>query len=659
MDPSRKFLFGSFVAGADARAALLPVTGRSYDAVMSQKGESVPAVLGESSGRGHWWLLGAILMGACVAMRVPGLMALPIFGDEAIYLRWAQLVRGEGVGLPHPWVSLADPKPPLHFWLMAAVFHWTSDPLHSARLISVLAGALSVGLMLAVGSELGSFIALRENEGQSAVSGRVLGVVAAVLAIFCPFLAFYQRLATADAFFVCESLAIVWLSLLWGRLTVQKSPKGRAWIAAVGLGVAIGAGLMTRQGISYTICATPVAGWLGHAWMARSFRWLSLLQLVLVAVIAGAIWTPYLTAELHERALAVKHEMKDNPDAKVTNAELWQEMKRRILYQESITGGRGEVAARNAMLTFVPRWTSAGEPVSGWFFFYLTPAVYGACLVGLIYTAVRQWRMFVMLMFWLVLMLGPVVFLASSIFSRYVLAAAPPLLLAGGYWLAAVSAFLLRRAQTRPVIAWGGVMAIWALVILGPLMEMGTQATRWWKQTLTVNAPGARGDRYQYVTGWTAGYATDKAIREIWNLAKVGPLVVITDNAWGTPADALWTYLSPLPNVRMYYTDDAKILIPGAENGTYQLKDDKWLFPKLRPVRLPEKGDAPIIFVTGAVVHSSGPDEPAEKVLQKANPNLQLFETFNGVVIEGQPEGEGVAIFKVSPSPPSRPARKR
>ena len=204
----------------------------------------------------------------CLMMRAIGVMALPIFGDEAIYLRWAQLIRGEGVvgggaGGGQLWISLADPKPPLHYWLMASVLNWTVDPLVAARWISVLSGVLGIPLAMLIGNECGFLIRVPETTAGQAVTptGRTLGLMAALLMVFCPFLSFYQRLATADALFVCESLAIVWLSLRWGRLAANKvnSGSGRAvWGAAVVLGIAIGIGLMTRQGISYTLCAMPV-----------------------------------------------------------------------------------------------------------------------------------------------------------------------------------------------------------------------------------------------------------------------------------------------------------------------------------------------------------------------------------------------------------------
>ncbi len=203
-----------------------------------------------------------VLAGLCLVMRLAGLMVLPIFGDEAIYLRWSQLIRGDSHGIAHFWVSLADPKPPLHFWLIALFFNWTTDPLAAARLISVASGVLSIPLIFAVCAELDWLVrspSLSANFKKQLPppSGRALGLMASLFMIFCPFLSFYQPFATADALFTAESLLIIYLALRWGRLVAGHY--AGSWPSALWLGAALGAALMTRQGISYTLCFIPVA----------------------------------------------------------------------------------------------------------------------------------------------------------------------------------------------------------------------------------------------------------------------------------------------------------------------------------------------------------------------------------------------------------------
>src|SRR5712692_6179867 len=128
--------------------------------------------------------------------RLPGLLALPIFCDESVYLRYAQLIARAPIS--RAFLSVVDPKPPLHYWLLALVLRTTNDPLLAARLLSVVAGAVSVLVLFPLCRELASLArgAQREEVGSAPTPG-TLAVVASALFVACPFLAFYQRLALA------------------------------------------------------------------------------------------------------------------------------------------------------------------------------------------------------------------------------------------------------------------------------------------------------------------------------------------------------------------------------------------------------------------------------------------------------------------------------
>ena len=208
----------------------------------------------------RWWVLAAVLAGLCLIVRSGGLLALPIFGDEAIYLRWAQMIRPGGGG--QWWVSLCDPKPPLHFWLIAAVWGLARDPLRVARMVSVMAGVASVPAVMGVCAELGQLVRAKGGGDGGLVSGRAVGMLAGVMVIFCPFLAFYQRLATADALFVLEMVVAVWVALWWARRVVD----GRgAWPGAAGAGRGDGAGAADAAGIELYVVG-DAGGGAGGAW---------------------------------------------------------------------------------------------------------------------------------------------------------------------------------------------------------------------------------------------------------------------------------------------------------------------------------------------------------------------------------------------------------
>lgn len=84
----------------------------------------------------------AVLLGALavyLVLRLPGLRGLSVFADEAIYTRYGQLIARDPLG--NAFVSLVDPKPPLHFWILAAVMGLAADPLLPARVVAVLVGA--------------------------------------------------------------------------------------------------------------------------------------------------------------------------------------------------------------------------------------------------------------------------------------------------------------------------------------------------------------------------------------------------------------------------------------------------------------------------------------------------------------------------------------
>jgi len=330
----------------------------------------------------------------------------------------------------------------------------------------------------------------------------------------------------------------------------------------------------------------------------------------------------------------------------VPAGDLVKEVKRRVFYQENFTASesRAAIAGRNFLWVFVPGRNKDGEWDSGWLYLYLTPPVFFLCLAGLVYLAARgQWKVLALLLAWLAVTLGPVIVLGNVVFSRYVLSAVPPLLIGGAYLMAD----LCREAFNRlpAAAATPAVIALWAAAILWPMKDMATQATNWWDQTLTAR------DRYQYITGWTAGYGTRKAITDLRGWATAGPLVVITDGGWGTPADALWVYLSHSPNVSLFFTDNPRpVLVPasadaGALPDTYRLRRDKWLFSKVEDVHLPP--GVPVLYLTNDPVHAD-PELPAEVYLQAANPNLRLEKTFNGVEINGRPAGENVALFSVA-----------
>lgn len=164
-----------------------------------------------------------ILLFICIVFlvsRIWNLISLPVFGDEAIYVRWAQIIRSVDT---LRFIPLTDGKQPLFMWLNAISLRLISDPLISGRLISVFSGlGILVTLFLISHSYLPSLIYL-----------------------FLPFAFFFDRLATADTLLSFFGILSLYLSL-----RLAKKP---ALDLSIILGATLGLAWLTKSPAIYFI----------------------------------------------------------------------------------------------------------------------------------------------------------------------------------------------------------------------------------------------------------------------------------------------------------------------------------------------------------------------------------------------------------------------
>lgn len=86
-------------------------------------------------------LLILLIFGLAFALRTINLGLWPIFVDESIYVRWAQVMRAEST---LRFLPLSDGKQPLYMWILMPVLKFISDPLLAGRLLSAVFGVLGV-----------------------------------------------------------------------------------------------------------------------------------------------------------------------------------------------------------------------------------------------------------------------------------------------------------------------------------------------------------------------------------------------------------------------------------------------------------------------------------------------------------------------------------
>src|SRR5690606_22648094 len=109
----------------------------------------------------------------------------PVFADEAIYIRWAQLLNQDQAYL---FFSINDGKPPLFIWLTALVLNFGTNPLWQARLVSVIIGWLQLIVSDRILKTLGG--------------SEVSRLIQAILIILLPFWFFHHRMALMDSLLV-------------------------------------------------------------------------------------------------------------------------------------------------------------------------------------------------------------------------------------------------------------------------------------------------------------------------------------------------------------------------------------------------------------------------------------------------------------------------
>ncbi len=547
----------------------------------------------------RWRTVGLLALATAV-LRLPSLRALPVFGDEAIHLHWSQLI----VDNPAVHAFLpADPKPPLHFWLMALFLPLFRDPVEAGRTVSLLFGALSTALVFGAARA----IALRFPDAEEAGEGGAdrTGKAAAVFAILCPFAAFYQRIALAESLFLCESLLAAALAL---RLAERSGGEDRS--IGVVFGVVLGIAMLTRQNFSYALWALPFCAFACLPATRRSPPTVFARRLLTAAAVALLLWVPVLA-------------QKPGFDWKTRVFHFSQ-------FREPLPfGERLRQAAR----------------VAEWFWTSLTPSVALFSLAALAWLLIaRRRRVLAFLLLWMAIVILPLLFFAGLLFPRYTFTAAAPLWIASGIFLADLGR---RWQRLPPSLAARRLLSAAALACLfaWPVRDLALQIFRWQAQILVAE------DRWQYVTGWPAGFATEQALAWMRARAAAGPLVLITPDVAGNPGDTVPVLLraDPDPHIARYSASHAvsgPILVspPGAA-GVFLLSNDLWEMKPPAPVPLPQ--GAPVYFLAPDPFLTRHGWRAAGVFFATANPGLSEAARFENPPGPSGSPTDSIVVFRV------------
>lgn len=153
--------------------------------------------------------------------RLTNLTKLPIFTDEAIYIRWSQIGTRDA---NWRYISLVDGKQPLFTWIMMVTLRFIRDPLMAGRLVSVVAG---------FGTTVGMWFTAREL-----FKSKRIAFTASLLYILIPFGLMYDRMALYDSLSAALSIWSLYLAIVLVR-------RVRLDIALL-LGMSLGLGMLNK-----------------------------------------------------------------------------------------------------------------------------------------------------------------------------------------------------------------------------------------------------------------------------------------------------------------------------------------------------------------------------------------------------------------------------
>lgn len=438
-----------------------------------------------------------------LALRTLSLLSLPIFFDEAGYIRWAVDIWDQRTRMALFIPMTEDGKQPLFMWLAAVAVQLTPDPLLGGRIVSALAGVAStVGVYFA-----GYWLA-----------GRGVGAVAALLYAAVPFNLFFDRMALVEALLNAGG---VWSLGLGVFIAMRARRRREAVLAGIALGMALAVALWTKMTGAFVI---PLPLLCGLLLARRRELATSLLGFIAASVVFGAV------------ALLLS----------------------RMPGAEKLVDKAGSFAADpRALLAFpVEWWTRNLLEYGTWIQVYFVAPLWWLLLAAVAWAVLLRRKVALLLLAcWAVATLPPTLMAVPKLYaSRYIVHGVFPLyLLAADF---AVWAWGLLRMQLAQRLSRAVAVRLTAAALLlagvGPSLAFDYRL---------LEAPERAGlppaDQRLYVTGWTAGYGFVDAMRLVKQraveLTRNGqPVIVLSDDMRGTPYAALKVYMKGMPDVHHY-----------------------------------------------------------------------------------------------------------
>ena len=433
-----------------------------------------------------FWFIGIGILLLYFFTRFYNILSLPIFTDEAIYVRWSQIASNDAAWR---FISLTDGKQPMYVWIAMILMKLIHDPLLAGRTVSVIAGFFSM---------LGLFFLTNEvfkNPSTGSGPARKIALLACFLYVLYPFSLVYDRMALYDSL---VSMFIIW-SLYFEILLVRHIRLDLALI----LGMIVGGGMLTKTNANAAFLLLP---FLLLLFNFKDKQWKQQLgRLVLFSFVSVII------------------------------ANVMYLILRLSPFFHIITDKNYVFAYRPEELLAAPfsHFFANLHPLSNWLIIYMT-APFLILVVSSFLIGKKYFRERLLLLAWFIIPFIIIAFIGRLLYPRHILFITMPLLVLGSY------AFYY-------MIVWAKRLWLQAVICLVFLSMFAIND--YFIITNFAKASVPQSDLGQFVNGWPSGGGVKETVSFIQEKAKSGKVYVGTGGTFGLMPYALEMYFFDNPNV--------------------------------------------------------------------------------------------------------------
>lgn len=451
--------------------------------------------------KNHPWLpltIGSILY---FATRLWQLRALPVFADESIYIRWAQLILHDSKYL---FFALNDGKPPLYIWSLLPLLKTGLDPLWVGRFVSVILGFLS----LVIGDRI-----VKTYQHQLKLKSNYSRLVFAIIFILSPFWFFHQRMALMDTMLVTFIMASWWGLLLLQQKTSASTKWQQLVVPTVLAGLTWGLALWTKTpALFWAPVFVLFAYWPWIKLPLTKPKWSAVARNTILFALAGLLGLLWLAL------------LKVSPSF----GSLWGRSSDFTFSWQELVQGEWQVSIDN--MGRILKWLSA----------YLRPEVVSLPFIALLISKHKRTHLQILLA--ASVFFFPLAILGKTLHPRYFLPLAPFISISAALFTSeAVS--LIRKSKQE--IAW---LIFYLLIFSFSLASLRFMLLSYFTPN---QIPFVVHDREQYLTEWSSGHGIlqvrDQAVAKVQDGQR---LTIVTEGSFGTLPDALLMYFDQNPAIK-------------------------------------------------------------------------------------------------------------